>query len=88
MGASIEWLCAEHGILRAGPDHVSHARRDPYAFACTVIRQGDTALLCGATDAARAQPHRQEIAARLRAEGFRAVAWERAGLAPIRFALR
>lgn len=63
-----------HYILRTGSKFEKYG--DPYEFACTVIRIGDTGFIFGAAGALSAEI-RQAVREELKAHGITHVEWSR-----------
>jgi hypothetical protein len=83
MGAHIEWVCPNVGILRTGRDFHSIETYDDFEFVCTVSIKGCTAMFKGGmskhADAALLNlvVERQAIRSQL-PDDTRYVKWERA----------
>jgi hypothetical protein len=78
MTAHIEWIPkdATTGVLRIGPPGFQYG--DPYHFACTVVIEGDTAKLIGATgNGLILAGERQALREILAPMGVKSVEWER-----------
>lgn len=69
--AHVEWIA---GIIRAGPFLDKYG--DPYEFACTIVREGDSAVLKGAAGKYSRAVH-EAIKKELLAAGIKDVTWER-----------
>jgi hypothetical protein len=44
MGANIEWITPDIGILRLGENFTTHLTYDPYQFTCVVVLRGQRAI--------------------------------------------
>ena len=77
MGCMIQWHCDHCGTMRIGRDLREHG--DPYQFACTVARIGDTLAFIGASSETIASivGERETIRALLRPLGIKRVRWSR-----------
>ena len=76
MKAAVEWTT---GIIRAGPEFEKHG--DPFNFVCTIIMQGDSAYLCGASGEFTKETFRA-IKAALAENGILHAKWEKKNNTP------
>lgn len=79
MGAKIQWLTETIGILRVGPEFKDYESKDDYTFACTIIRDGQTArCLGGFSDIHTAiVTERDALKAELLSQNIIKITWER-----------
>lgn len=71
MKANLEWTS---GVIRAGREFEKYG--DPYEFACTVLRIGDTAYIFGAAGEFSRKTY-EAIREELKSHGIAHVEWSR-----------
>lgn len=84
MGVSIEWEDRPAGILRV--HEPGEGFGGDYKWCCTVVNDGDTAVIKGATEVP--DEYRKAICEELRKQGFKYISWFRVAKGWKKYSLR